>query len=545
MFNTKDDYCKCLGDILNPLKKYYSNGKASAKCGVAGFNYSTEAALLESYARPLWGLAPLWSSNEDIDGFSDIYLQGIINGTDPNHSEYWGSIGDCDQKIVEAAPIGLALAIAPEKIWDPLTENQKKNLHTWLWQVNEVENVESNWQFFTVLVNLGFKRVGAKYSQQIIDKSVAAYHSYYLSNGWYADGFSTQRDYYISFAIHFYSLIYAKLAEEFDPENSRIFKERATLFAKDFIYWFDEDGSALAFGRSLTYRFAQCAFWSACVFADVRPFPMGVMKGIISRNMEFWMKQPIFDNDGILSIGYGYPNLCMAESYNAYGSPYWALKSFLILALDKDHEFYKTNILPLPNLDSLRIMPEARMVIQRVNGGVYAITAGQWATWRPAHTPEKYSKFVYSSRYAFSTPRSYFYLEYAGADNMLVFVKDNMCFVRKNCDSYEILSDGTVFSKWSPFPNVYVESCITPTPNGHIRHHIIQADSDWTVYDCSVSVKDDGDTGTIESNIGNNIIVNTVNTNLLFPKAKMSAIQYDISAGRTEITSTVIYPNTH
>ena len=42
----------------------------------------------------------------------------------------------------------------------------------------------------------------------------------------------------------------------------------------------------------------------------------------------------------MLSIGYGYPNLFMCESYNSAGSPYWALKAFLPLALPEDHPFW-------------------------------------------------------------------------------------------------------------------------------------------------------------------------------------------------------------
>ena len=55
--------------------------------------------------------------------------------------------------------------------------------------------------------------------------------------------------------------------EKDDPPNSRVFKERAEIFVKDLIYWLKENGEALAFGRSLTYRFAQVSFWRACVFA--------------------------------------------------------------------------------------------------------------------------------------------------------------------------------------------------------------------------------------------------------------------------------------
>lgn len=542
MLNTKKDYQDCLIKMIKPLRKYYTKGKAGIKCGSTGVHYGDKTARIEAFARPLWGLGPLWGGKGECEDFDKIYLEGIINGTNPDHEEYWGIIEDFHQKIVETAAMGLALVLAPDKLWDPLTDKQKENLHKWLWQVNEVESVDNNWQFFAVLVNLGLKNVGTEYDEGIIKHAISRFNSFYLGNGWYSDGNTDQIDYYISFAMHFYSLIYAKVAEKDDPENSRIFKERAKKFAQDFIYWFAEDGSAIAFGRSLTYRFAQCCFWSACVFAGIEPFPMGVMKGIISRHIEYWMNLPIFDNDGILTIGYGYPNIAMSESYNAYGSPYWAMKSFLILALDDDHKFFKEKAQPLPKLEKLHVIPEARMVIQRINGYVTAITAGQWAGFEPVHTPEKYSKFAYSSKFAFSVPRSYYKLENAGSDSMLVFVsEDNMCYVRKKCIDYKISEDGCVYSEWSPCYGVNVKTNITPTDDGHIRKHVIECDRDWTVYDCSFAVIND--IGVVTGKDGEEVTIDcTVNTNLLNTNTKMGAVKYNIKKGISEIVTKIIYP---
>ena len=59
-----------------------------------------------------------------------------------------------------------------------------------------------------------------------------------------------------------------------DPEWAQRFKERATLFAQDFVYYFDEDGEALPYGRSLTYRFAQGRFLGTG-FRRRRSDPMG------------------------------------------------------------------------------------------------------------------------------------------------------------------------------------------------------------------------------------------------------------------------------
>jgi len=541
VLHTKEDYINCLESIISPLKNFYTSGFAGLKCGSTGASYGETAALLEGFSRVLWGLAPLWGGGHDCEGFSAIYLQGIINGTDPAHSEYWGEYGDSDQRMVETAAIGLALILAPEKIWNPLTDVQKKNLCSWLWQMNHRTCGENNWKFFAILVNLGLKNVGASYSKETIKANLESINSYYVSNGWYHDGRRDQADYYIAFAIHFYSLIYAKVMERDDPETSRLFKERSMVFAKDFIYWFAEDGSALAFGRSLTYRFAQCCFWSACVFAGIEPFPMGVMKGIIARNLEWWLSHPIMDGGNVLTIGYAYPNLLMSEQYNCFGSPYWALKSFLILALDDNHEFFQTEALPLPKLETLKVIPEAYMTIQRHNGYPVALTAGQWAVWGPAHCECKYSKFAYSSKYAFNVPRSYFNLEQASPDSMLAFEVNGMIYVRRKCLDYNIREDGTVYSKWSPSKGIEVETEIVPKDGGHIRKHIVVCEEETIAYDCAFSTPGQ-DEGSIYGN-GEKMFIKCIpNTNLIHPNTNMQAVKYVFPKGKTIVETVVDYP---
>ena len=103
--------------------------------------------------------------------------------------------------------------------------------------------------------------------------------SWYLGDGWYCDGEPSQIDYYIPFGMHYYGLIYAWCMEREDPERSRRFKERAARFAEDFLYWFEDGGRAVPFGRSLTYRFAQSACFSALAFAGVEALPWGVIPG--------------------------------------------------------------------------------------------------------------------------------------------------------------------------------------------------------------------------------------------------------------------------
>ncbi|MCF3945057.1 DUF2264 domain-containing protein, partial [Oceanobacillus alkalisoli] len=91
----------------------------------------------------------------------------------------------------------------------------------------------------------------------------------------------------------------------------------------------------------------------------------------------YWLNLPIFDNADILSIGYAYPNLQMSESYNAPGSPYWAMKAFMFLGLPADHAFWQAECAPLPRLEPKKYLEHANMVIQRGSGNVVALIPGR------------------------------------------------------------------------------------------------------------------------------------------------------------------------
>lgn len=560
-FQTKEDYQKAVVELCKPLKKYYSEEKAYLQLGETSAAYDRKTIGIEGFARPLWGLMPLFAGGGVSDLFP-IYTEGFKNGTNPEHPEYWGEITDFHQAYVEMAAMGLGLLLAPEVIWDPLTEAEKENINNWLWQINEHVYPENNWQFFRVLVNIGLRKVGARYSQEAIDRSLALVETFYLGDGWYMDGKTQQKDYYIAFAIHFYSLIYAKEMKEVDPERSNLFIERAKLFAKDFMYWFSENGEALPFGRSLTYRFAQCSFFSALAFAEVEALPWGVIKGIVNRHFRVWCEKPIFDREGILTIGYNYPNILMAEGYNAPGSPYWAFKSFLVLALPDEHPFWQAQEEDLPELESMKVIKHAQMIIQRPEKDhVIALTSGQYARFRPNHVAEKYAKFAYSNYFGFNVPRSYYLLNQAVPDNMLAFVRDNMYYVRRECEEIEV-RENSIYSKWSPMAGIVVETVIKPYEKGHLRTHTIQAEFDIEAVECGFSIPDDtypqkgkvcgenfstfhNESGysSIELRKGNgkgDVVACEANTNLVHPRTVLPYIHLVIQKGTTIIESYVV-----
>lgn len=555
-FKTKDDYINSLLKLAEDFKQYYTEDKSRIFLGESSAIYDDSTIGIEGFARVLWGLVPLWASG-DSDFLSKEVLTGIRNGVDPSNPAYWGKLNDYHQAFVEMTPMALGILIAPDKMWNPLTAEEKNNFNNWLLQLNDHDTPHNNWLFFRVLMNLAMKRVGAEYSAESIERDLNEIETFYLGDGWYSDGLTPQKDYYISFAIHFYSLIYAKLAKDEDPERSEKMIRRAKKFAQEFIYWFSEDGSSLAFGRSLTYRFAQCSFWTALAFADVEAMPWGVIKGIVNRHFEDWFSKPILNEKGILTVGYAYANLNMAEGYNSPSSPYWAFKSLLMLALPKEHPFWQAEEEPLPKLDAIKVMKHPRMIVTRPQeNNVIALTSGQYADFEPVHCAEKYCKFAYSSKYAFHVARSYFRLEQAAPDNMLSFIKDEMIFVRRRVIDSEIRED-RITSTWSPMEGITVQTVLIPHENGHIREHTVKTDFDIEAVECGFGIPVDNYRNMDRPVSDNSAELNTnedfskiellegkgqpdtflaePNTNLIHPRTAIPCIKLNFKTGITKI----------
>ena len=553
---TKADFTVLMHKFLDPLKPYYSAGCARLHLGETGVTYNRSAIELEAFSRPLWALVPFWVGGGSDPQFEEIYRKGLAAGADPENPEYWGTTGEYDQCYVEMAAIACGILTAPEKLWTPLSDTEKQNLAAWLGQINEHTIPDCNWQFFRILVNLALKSVGMSYSPELLEDGLCKIDSYYSGDGWSTDGASIQKDYYIPWAIQYYGLLYSKLAADTDPRRAELYRRRAQLFAQQFVYWFDANGAALPFGRSLTYRFAQNSFWAACIWAGLEPLPLPVMKGLIVRNFNWWLEQKMFDRDGILTIGYCYPQMYMAERYNAPGSPYWGMKSFLLLALPDDHPFWSAEAAPMPALEWLKPMPYANMLVQRRAGRVTAYAAGVNEGHGHGQFPEKYAKFAYDTRFGFCASRSREVLNQAAPDSMLAFVIDDNVFVRKVSKTWKIEA-GAVTAQWSPFPGIEVTTTITPTSTGHRRHHEIDSIYECDAYDCGFAVpnfapdyKECAEDGlatascdTLRSAVagrGEAVVIGCdPNTSLYFTNVHLPAVKYHIPRGHTELDTEI------
>lgn len=565
---TKEDLQAAFKATFDPLLPAFSEGGARVRVEQGGAHFDDAAADFEGFARPLWGIVPFVAGGGHFEHW-DLYHKGLTNGTDPDHSEYWGEPTDHDQRQVELAAVGVAMALIPEHFWEPLSDKAKSDLVKFLRAGRDRHYPVCNWRFFRVLVDLGLKAVGAEYDVQMTTQYLDEVETYYLADGFYGDGVEKYKmDYYNPFAFHFYSLLYAKICPE-DTVRQQNYRQRARIFAEQFQHWFADDGSCIPFGRSLIYRFACGSYWSALAFADEEALPWGVIKGLYMRHMRWWTQQPISRlNTGILSLGYSYPNSYICENYNSPQSPYWAMKAFLPLALPDTHPFWTAEELPSSSMPAN--LPVPGMVISHYPKNTVALMSG------PQHfqdtvrfQAEKYCKFAYSTRYGFSVDINFKNFESATLDSMIGFSEDGKYFRVRERTVAKIHED-KLYSVWSPWEDVSVETWLIPNGKWHIRvHHIrsarrlIATEGGFAISktdaagkitrqvhsnnSCVTNAEDFSGIVDLGSNRTARIIVPESNTNLMTPKTIIPQLRGTVEAGSTTVFASAILamPDVH
>ncbi len=569
---TRQDVVRAAIDMIDSVSKCLTEGKSRLHIADSAAYYPESVAGMEGWSRVLWAIVPMLCGRcPEVEPYWALWREGLINGTNPEHAEYWGEMTGCDQRMVEMAVMGMALCLIPERFYFDLTEAQQENLYQWLNQINAFWMPENNWRFFRVLVNEGFRKVGRPVDEKRMEEDLQLIESHYMTDGWYADK-ATQRDYYTMWAFHYYGLVYAVAAQAHDTARCERFRERARLIAPRFACWFDGKGRALPYGRSLIYRFAQGAFWSVMALAGetTDTLGMGEIKGLLLRHLRFWMQQPIFDRDGVLTVGYGYPNLIVTEGYNSPGSPYWAMKVFAALALPESHPFWQAE--EAPYTPPARFLDEpAKLLLVRTAdcGMVTAYTAGNHA-YEHCHEDEKYEKFAYSTHFAFSVVKEATHLGRGGYDSTLVVRRGehDHWHGRSGCIDFQLTEEAVSFT-WSPMDGVVIKTELIPIDgNWHIRRHHIETAYDIEIAEGAFAVRRDwegnrpcdvryvqtvqdeqhalahgayGSSGIFKvQGYENGMVVwGENNTNLMYPRTVIPTLQGKIEKGKAELVCAV------
>ena len=508
-----------LPSVADAADRFY-NRKDYITTDQVGYKLTEMEALL----RPLWGIAPLLKE-EDLtvsqDGqdvsvgalYRDIMLKGTGDHGDFLFSKYSSRSEEdfSNQAITEIAAYCIALYLAPEVLWEPYSDSERRTVGEWIkkWSIFALRHSwENNHYWFPIISVTALERLGIDCGDlnDIMDHALSFLDSMYVGDGWYQDGVFGRFDYYLAWSNHLYPLLWSMIAEGtrfYDAGRAAEYRKRTERFVPYYLHCFDTDGSCPPMGRSLSYRFAESAVFAAAALAGCR-IPYGAARRALIKNVSY------FDNglnlpDGLMKPGYRYPSPSLAESYTSEGGSLWCAKTFIALCLGEDHPFWSAPGEALPiEKGKYTVFPESEKIVMPLSGnpengvtlynntahyfqGVFGHTFNDMASF--------YSKFAYNSRSGFGISTA----DRTSLDNMVALVTPDRTMVSHRRSFSDLGHDGNVLSsRHTPFsndPDSSVETKLLILDGTvHVRAHKIILSRRYAIREggFSVSYPDDG-----------------------------------------------------
>lgn len=402
--------------LLEPLVRLMQPGEAAIPIAGPASDHDAQADRLETFARPLTLAAHFLAATPHPDDavlrafLARWFRDGLLAGTDPSSPHYWGPDASYHQHHVEMGLMAIALQIAPADLWDPLPPAGKDRVARWFGTCRGGGIVNNNHLFMSVhiLEFLGRHGYARPTDRTVIETHLRQLETMHRGGGWFEDGINQAFDHYNAYAFHFYGLWWVRLHGSRDPVRAQRWREWAGLFVRDYQHFFAASGEHPAFGRSITYRFNAVNVFGLAVATASTDLPLGRLRRLCTRNLDFFVAQPITQEQGCLAFGFTDRFEPIAEAYSCSGSPYWCAKGFAALTLPPEHPFWHAPEEPLPSEqgDFVHPIPPAGLLVRGVDGEVEILNAGSMVgNTQLRYGAWKWSKLAYRTGVSFTLAR--------------------------------------------------------------------------------------------------------------------------------------------
>lgn len=363
---TRDHWLAYADRLLTAARAFASPGHARITFPGDEGGYGRAVDGLEGFARTflLAGFRIAGARGEGTEELADFYRQGIVTGVDPEADDRWVRLDEHAQAKVEAASLALVLDMTRPWIWDRLDALTQQRVIDYLAPVvGDATYPKTNWLWFRVVVQTFLRSVGGPWSAQDIADDLALHDELVREDGWISDGFERSYDHYVGWALHTYPVLWSRMqgADELAGGRTTADIVRLDRYLQDAVALVGADGSPLVQGRSLIYRFAAAApFWVGAM-AEVPSVPLGQLRRAANAIVAHFDGHDVPGTDDVLTMGWHHEWRELAQSYSGPGSPYWAVKGLLGIALAADHPVWSAPAEPLPveTGDDLRVVRAA------------------------------------------------------------------------------------------------------------------------------------------------------------------------------------------
>ncbi|MFB8167995.1 DUF2264 domain-containing protein [Kitasatospora purpeofusca] len=350
---SRTDVAALADRLLLAARRHASPAHALVTPPGAPGGYGTAVDGLEGFARTLLlaGFRVAGEHGRDPLHLMEHYARGLAAGTDPASPERWVTPREHAQAKVEAASLVLVLDLTRPWLWDLLDPGVQERVVGYLAQVvGDTGYPRTNWVWFRIVVEQFLASVGGPWSREDIESDLAVHETFVRRDGWYSDGAERSFDHYNGWALHLYPVLWSRMAgaEEFAAPRLPRYREHLDRFLLDAVRLVGADGSPLLQGRSLSYRFAAAApFWLGAFTGSTALSP-GLLRRAAVGIVKHFADRGAPGANGLLTLGWHGPWRRLAQRYSGPGSPYWASKGLLGLALPADHPVWTSVEEPLP-----------------------------------------------------------------------------------------------------------------------------------------------------------------------------------------------------
>jgi len=357
----REYFVSTLTRIVHPVLEALSNDElkklmlVEAKKGLKAER--EQYTYLEAFGRSLSGIAPWLELGPDKtpegqlrEKYIRLSLKCIHNATDPQSPDFM-NFDKGDQPVVDAAFFAQALIRAPRQLWDRLDTTTKANVVRALKSSRAIKPYESNWLFFSAMVEAALLKFTGSCEMKPIDHALNKFtQTWYKGDGLYSDGKIFHWDYYNSYVIQPMFLEILKTLEECEPNGKEkygktydLVLKRAQRYADILESLISPEGTYPPIGRSLAYRFG--VFQLLSQIALMQKLPKYITPREVRAALYTVIKRQIsapgtFDKKGWLQIGMVGHQPAIGERYISTGSLYLCSEAFLVLGLPSQNDFW-------------------------------------------------------------------------------------------------------------------------------------------------------------------------------------------------------------
>ena len=311
-------------------------------------NNGYNAAGLEGFARTGTLLGAWLASGRAAPIDLAAYLRrGLLAGTDPKSTGYWGKIRNWDPRVVEAADVARILWMTRAQIWQQFDPQQRAQVAGWLRQVDGKKTPDTVWLLFPLMVDMVLRSLGATAGGGAAElpsiTNYARFKHSYLGNGWFSDP-PQGADFYNTWGMS-YELLWISLIEpQFDRDFIRSSLRQSAEITAHLI---GPNGIPLM-GRSMCYRTAVPVPLLAEVMLDDPSVSPGLARHGLDVVWRYFVERGALQ-DGALTQGYFRDDLRFVDHYTGPGSCLWGLRSLeLALLQPQQAAFWQAPEQPLP-----------------------------------------------------------------------------------------------------------------------------------------------------------------------------------------------------